>query len=173
MQAGDARHWSRPVRVFWAQGDVQGGYLVSDATRRHIDRTSISTKPAAGTATSRIVSWFARAGGFFVIITSLGIAVIGSILLSILAENLRKNPEFREDIAPAAPSFLDARGWLPLLMLPALAMGCALAFAPRRLGGSGRWLLLILGNIWLLCAFLTLLWVFLSFVAPLYQMKPL
>ena len=114
---------------------------------------------------------FYRLNGVFAILGSLGVAVIGWIILAQLADNIHKNPDVVGQLPPVAQWCIDHRNWLPLMALAPLAMGIVQACTQRT--RSVFWILVAIESIWLAVLVGLILYTFIMFIGPLYQYHPM
>src|SRR5436190_24191583 len=64
--------------------------------------------------------WFFRVKGGFVIISSLAVGILAWVVLSLLAENLRRNPDVVHGLPWLVNQCISHRALMPLAALPAL-----------------------------------------------------
>ena len=115
--------------------------------------------------------WFFRVKGGFIIISSLSVGLLAWLVLSIIAENLRKNPDVIKGLPGLVNQCIAHRALVPLAALPALA--CGVMLLPKDRSRPTGWLLILAATAWLFGLFGLILYCFVSFLAPLYQYQPL
>jgi|SRR6185503_21204208 len=137
------------------------------------DNRGAPARSVGGPNRSAASTWFLRLNGIFIIITSLAIGALGLLILSLIAEDLRKSADLRADFDPFAAWLVDHRALWPLTAIPPLAIGFLLSLRSAAMGRAARWTLLVVGYAMLLPLFGLLLWSLIMMLTPLYTYKPL
>jgi hypothetical protein len=114
---------------------------------------------------------FIRLNGVFVIIGSLGVGILGWLVLTLMADTVQRNPDQFQDLPGWVSSLLNDRGIFPLLAGPPLIAGIVLLANARKRAIS--WGLFILAMVWLFALFAAILISFIMMLAPLYQIREL
>ena len=112
-----------------------------------------------------------RMNGVFLLIASAAVGGLGYMVLSLLAQALRENPEAAKDIPESAIALLRHRGLLVPMIIPSIAGGFLLIFSSRT--GGWRWAVFAASLLWVVALVVAVLYAFVSFLAPLYQYQAL
>jgi hypothetical protein len=107
----------------------------------------------------------------FVIISALGVALIGWVTLHLVADNLDKSPDLASRMSAAGRMIVERRAWLAVACLPPL-IAAAITLA-KRPSAATRWLCFIISELWLLLLLALVLYAFIASLAPLYEYQPL
>lgn len=139
---------------------------------RRLSAADMSSGPdrSGGKAAS---AWFHRLNGFFIIVTSIAMGGLGALILSLLAEDLRKSPDLRQEFPSLAAWLIDSRAMWPVAALPPLVIGIRLAWRAKSMSRGSRWLHLLIAYAILLPLFGVILWTFIMVMAQLYTYHPL
>ena len=107
----------------------------------------------------------------FIIISALGVAIVGLFALNVLSSNLQKSQELAEQMPALAIACIRHRYWLVLASLPPVVLAALMLRAKS--SAQTRWILFALAQAWLLIIFGLILHTFVASLVPLYQYQPL
>lgn len=112
-----------------------------------------------------------RLGGALIGFSALAVAISGAVALTIINDNLHKDPSLADKMSSAALAIVRNRIVVASFTLPALV--CGLAMLTRRMSPAAAWLCIACSVMSLLATLALVLYAFLAMVAPLYQYEPL
>lgn len=136
----------------------------------------VTTPPSTLAAHSTATGCLAKAKGVLLVGGAVGVGGLGWLVLSILANDLRRAPDHAPRIAPFCLWLIEHRWLVPLSVLPAVVAGIWLmsmrlkSLQPKSSQRRAQpWILLAIGSLWLVLIFAAVLFAFIQFLAPLYQ----
>jgi len=106
-------------------------------------------------------------------VSAVGVGVLGWIVLRILDGDLRKAPEQAKDVDEFARWMIAHRDFVPLAVLPVVAIGVWLTVRGRSTNRALWWVMVFAASLWLAAIFVAIVASFVMFLAPLYQYHPL
>lgn len=107
----------------------------------------------------------------WLIIGSLGMALLGVVTLSLISSAMSKDPERYRDISSVVRTTLDHRGWFTALSVIPAVIGLA-AIHPR-MSVRTAWILRAIGTLFLAAMISLVVMAFFALVSPLYQYQPI
>ena len=114
------------------------------------------------------------ARGLILLGGSIGLAVLGWVVLAILHNDLEAAPDHAERIHRFALWMIDHRSLIPIAAAPMAVLNLWLLVRPPKY--KHRWMSWLIAagtTLWLAAIFVAVLIAFLQFVMPLYQYQPL
>lgn len=126
---------------------------------------------SAPSASSSAIGCLLRARGALLVVGSAGVGFLGWLVLSILADDLRKSPEHAKRVDDFALWMIDHRMVVPWVVIPVAIAGLLTLLQRResRMTRATFWMIISLGTLWLAAIFIAVLVTFIMFLAPLYR----
>jgi hypothetical protein len=107
----------------------------------------------------------------WLIIGSIGMALLGVVSLSLIASAMGKDPERYSDVSRIVRLTIDNRGWFVGLSIFPAVLG--LVAIQSRVSIKGAWILRTVGTLCLAAMMFLVFAAFLALITPLYQYQPL